>query len=149
MNATSYAIVGLGTLDRGDDAVGLVVAERLAEAGLRVMRVDAPLDLLDVFDGHDTVLVVDATRSGAVPGTVSVSMGSRSVRSSGSTHGLGLADAVELARTLDRLPARLVVVGVEIGDVTAGAPLSDAVEAALDEAVAQVHECLAVPHNGT
>jgi hydrogenase maturation protease len=148
MTMHSYAIVGLGTLDRGDDAVGLVVAERLAEEGLRVVRVDAPLDLLDVFDGHDTVLVVDATQSGAVPGTVTVSRGSRFVHAAGSTHGLGLIEAVELARALDRLPARLLVVGIEIGDTTAGAPLSAPVAAALDEAVERVRECLAVTQGG-
>ena len=145
----TYSVVGLGAPDRGDDAIGLVVAEQLAERGVRAVQVQAPLDLLDLFDGHDTVVVVDATRSGTPPGTLSVTMGSLAVGSSGSTHGFGLAEAVELARALDRLPARLVVIGVEIGTTEAGASLSPAVSAAVPEAVEQVLECLALARGGS
>ncbi|MGB8649776.1 MAG: peptidase M52, partial [Mycobacteriales bacterium] len=54
------------------------------------------------------------------------------------THALGLAAAVELARVLDRLPRRLVVVGVEAADFAHGAPLSAPVAAAVDHAAAAV-----------
>jgi hydrogenase maturation protease len=51
---------------------------------------------------------------------------------------LGVPEAVELARALDRLPARLVLVGVELADVTAGAGLTEAVARAVDRAAAEV-----------
>jgi hydrogenase maturation protease len=55
-----------------------------------------------------------------------------------STHHLGLADAVELARALGRLPERLVVVGIEGRSFDAGEGLSPDVEAAVGDAVATV-----------
>jgi hydrogenase maturation protease len=55
--------------------------------------------------------------------------------SAGGTHALGLAAAVELARSLDLLPRRLVVVGVEAGRFSQGAPMSDAVLDAVPAAV--------------
>jgi hydrogenase maturation protease len=54
--------------------------------------------------------------------------------SAGGTHALGLAAIVELARSLDLLPKRLVVVGVEAGQFAHGAPLSEAVQAAVPTA---------------
>ena len=50
-----------------------------------------------------------------------------------STHAFGVADAVELARALDRLPERLDVYAIEGASFAAGAPLSPAVAAAIDE----------------
>jgi hydrogenase maturation protease len=47
-----------------------------------------------------------------------------------STHAFGVADAVELARALDRLPPRLILYGIEGGNFAAGVKLSLAVEQA-------------------
>jgi hydrogenase maturation protease len=52
---------------------------------------------------------------------------------------------LELARSLDRLPRRLVVVGVEAGQFDHGAPLSEAVKAAVPSAAEAV---LRVIENG-
>ncbi len=49
----------------------------------------------------------------------------------GSTHALGLGEAIELARALGRLPGRLLVYGVEGADFGTGEGLSPAVTAAL------------------
>jgi hydrogenase maturation protease len=50
------------------------------------------------------------------------------------THGFGLAGAIELARALDRLPPRFVVVGIEAQGFDHGAPLSAPVLAAIPRA---------------
>lgn len=140
-----WAVVGIGTADRGDDGVGLLVAERvreLAPPAVSVVTVGSPLDLLDVFDDHPAVVVVDAVRTGAAPGAVSTALVGKDPLPTGSgaagTHGMGLAEAVELARALDRLPARLVLVGVEVAGVETGAGLSPPVAAAVDAAVGVV-----------
>ena len=86
----TYSVVGLGAPDRGDDAIGLVVAEQLAERGVRAVQVKAPLDLLDLFDGHDTVFVVDATRSGTPPGTRKCQRATRIARSAESRISLSI-----------------------------------------------------------
>ena len=55
-----------------------------------------------------------------------------------STHALTVAQAIELARNLGRLPKRLVVVGIEGRNFEAGAAPAPAVAAAVEPAVAQI-----------
>ena len=142
----SAIVVGIGNLSRGDDAVGPLVAARVARLGLPDVEVvvhDEPLALLEHLATHEDVVVVDAAtvRRGR-PGTVHVvQVGSTPLPidspASGS-HGLGVAEAIELARALCRLPKRLTLVGVE-GEVFAvGAPLTERVRACLDDAVRAV-----------
>ena len=85
-------------------------------------------------------MVVDAVRSGAAPGTVHrFDVGSgplpAALRSSASTHLLGLAEALELARALGRLPARVTVYGIEAERFDTGAPVTPRVAAAIDDVV--------------
>ncbi len=44
---------------------------------------------------------------------------------------MGLTETIELARRLNRLPRRLRLIGIEAGELTMGAGLSPAVEAAV------------------
>jgi len=137
-------VVGVGNPLRGDDAVGIAVAERLrgrVPEDVQVLECEQePSRLLDAWGDADLALVVDACSSGEAPGTVSRfdassdPLPTRVFRSS--THAFGVGDAVELARALDRLPRRVVVFGVEGGQFTAGAPLSPEVRSAV-ERVAQ------------
>lgn len=138
-------VVGVGRTLRGDDGAGPRVARALAGeglAGVHVTECAGELDeLLDLFEGAEAVVVVDAVCSGAAPGTL-VRLDARAERvpapAPASSHGFGLAEAIELSRTFGRLPAVLVVHGVEAADVTPGAPLSPAVAAALPALVAAV-----------
>ena len=135
-------VVGLGNADRGDDAVGLDVARRvlaLSPADVDVVTTDDPAALLDLWAGADDVVVVDAVVSRGEPGTVvRVDGGATGLPihgwSVGGSHALGLGAAVELSRALGRLPARLVIVGVEIGRSAPGSEPSPAVSAAVDAA---------------
>lgn len=149
----SALLVGLGSRDRGDDAVGPVVADAVAAPawpGVRVAEHEDPTALLDLFGEHNLVVVVDAVRSGSAPGTVRTwDVGAAPVPTDawvatgrGGTHAFGLATAVELARALHRLPRRVVVVGVEGDCFDIGAPLSDPVAAAVPAAVAEVRSVL-------
>ncbi len=140
---TRVVVIGVGNAYRGDDAVGLAVAERLRARSLDGVTVvdceQEPTRLLDAWQGADVALVVDAASSGAQPGTVhrfdaiEGDVPARVFRSS--THAFGIGDAVELARALGRLPRRLVVFGVEGADFVAGGALSPAVDAAVDRVV--------------
>jgi hydrogenase maturation protease len=56
----------------------------------------------------------------------------------GSTHAFGLAETVELARTLGRLPAHMTIYAIEAGAFTAGAPLTPAVATAVPVAAARI-----------
>lgn len=139
-------VVGLGNSDRGDDGVGPAVARRVAGRAPPPVRVavhEDPTALLDLWTATDLVVVVDAVRTGRDPGTVLVlEAGAEALPArawadapSGGTHALGLAAVVELARALDLLPARLVVVGVEGASFAHGDPLSPPVAAAVPAAV--------------
>ena len=52
---------------------------------------------------------------------------------SSSTHALGLAEAIEIARSLGRLPTRVRVVGIEGARFDFGRGLSPEVEDAVEE----------------
>lgn len=134
-------VIGVGNAFRGDDAVGLVVARRLRERGVEALEQEGePVALLEAFADRDAVVLVDAVRSGAAPGTVhrvDVSNAALPAELGGasSTHLLGVGEAIELARALARLPARVVVFGVEGERFDAGDELSPAVAAAVEPVV--------------
>jgi len=136
-------VIGVGNAYRGDDAVGLAVAERVRDAvpdDVVVLECEQePTRLVDAWDGADVAVVVDACAGDDAPGTVhrfdagDGPLPARVFRSS--THAFGVGDAVELSRALGRLPARLVVYGIGGASFVAGAGLSDPVESALDGVV--------------
>lgn len=137
-------VIGVGNRSRGDDGVGLVVVDKLAAdpraAGIETAAVTGDLSGLGLrWTPCDDVIVVDAMVSGRPPGTVVSADWFRATPGGSapplSSHGLGLADAVSLARRLDRLPRSLLVVAVEGADFDHERPLSPAVRDAADEVV--------------
>ena len=139
-------IIGLGNEYRRDDAVGLIVARRLRQAAPESVLVREETgegaSLLESWQDAETVILVDAVQSGAASGTVhrldahEQPIARQFFRFS--THAFGLAEAVELARALGRLPPRLVVYGVEGRSFEAGVGLSPEVEAAVQVVVERV-----------
>ncbi len=146
----SALVVGIGNPSSGDDASGPLVASRVAQLALpdvEVVTHDEPLALVEHLAQHRDVIVVDAVRvPHGHPGRVHVvRVGSAPVRSGVpalGSHGLGVAEAIELARALDRLPQRLTLVGVEARVVDVGARMSQQVRDGLEEAVHAVVEAL-------
>jgi hydrogenase maturation protease len=165
-------VVGLGSPDRGDDAVGPIVASAVARAlsaqgraGVHVVEHEDPTALIDLMGsggrdgertgGWDAVVIIDAVRSGAPAGTVTVlqagsgapglaAAGARLDPGPAGTHGFGLAGALELTRALDRLPSRVAVVGIEAVGFEHGQPLSAPVAESVGSAVQTVMTLLLV-----
>ena len=139
-------VIGVGNAWRGDDGAGLAVARRLLElapAGVEVLEVEGEATaLMDAWNGDDRVVVVDAAQSGAAAGTVrrfdarAAPLPVRFLRSS--THAFGVADAIELARALGRLPAALEVYAIEGATFVAGDRLTPSVERAAEELAAHL-----------
>jgi hydrogenase maturation protease len=139
-------VIGVGNAYRGDDAVGLAVAERVRGAvpnDVVVLECEQePTRLVDAWEGADVAVVVDACVGEDAPGTVhrfdagDGPLPARVFRSS--THAFGVGDAVELSRALGRLPVRLVVYGIGGASFAAGAGLSGPVESAVDGVVAAI-----------
>jgi hydrogenase maturation protease len=148
---TALKVIGVGNAWRSDDRVGLEVARRLkgrVRADVEILeREGEPTALIDAWDGADTVWVVDAVSSGAPAGTVHRLEASEQELPAGlfqtSTHHFGLAEAVELARSVGRLPRELVVFGIEGASFEAGERLSLAVESAADRVATALGEEIA------
>ena len=138
-------IIGCGNSDRADDGAGLLVARRLRELGFDAFEHSGDgFALLDLWQGSDDVVLVDAVVSGAKPGAISIwnpesqPAAARDYRCS--THVFGPAEAIELGRALDRLPPRLRVYGIEANDFTTGGAPSAEVLAAVDQVVTAIAE---------
>ena len=144
-------IVGVGS-PFGDDRLGWVAAETLQrssavnalEPGRIVISIlDRPgaMLLAHCYDA-DHVIVMDAVRSGAVPGTrhrLSVSDLADS-RLPATSHGFGVAAALELARVLGNLPDRLLLYGIEMDASCSGCVLSDAVAGVMPVFVREIEK---------
>lgn len=137
-------VVGVGNRYRRDDGLGPAVARRLQDAGYALAVVEASGEgagLLQIMERSPWVILVDAVSSGAEPGTIhrldaATPLPKRLFRYS--THAFGVAEAVELARALGSLPARLVIFGVEGAEFGAGDGLSSAVEQAAERVAALI-----------
>lgn len=132
-------VIGLGS-PFGDDCIGWLAVERLRHApwprrfslGLTLHVLDRPgVGLLHAMKGARAVVLVDAIRSGAPPGTLHRLTGQDLVPTEVpvSTHDLGVAAAIELAAALGELPEYLVLLGIEIDDPTRSGPLLSPVAA--------------------
>jgi hydrogenase maturation protease len=137
-------IIGIGNEFRHDDAVGLIAARRLQSDGIPAIEHESDVaDLMTRWERADNVILIDAVSSGVAPGTIhrleaSVSPLPRELFQN-STHALGLADAIELSRTLGTLPREVLLYGIEVRDTTIGIGLSQEVEEALETFLADVH----------
>jgi len=135
-------VICVGNPYRRDDGVGLAVMAALAERTRAVETTGESTALLNLWEGRQRVVLVDAMSTGAEPGTVHTliyrdgSWDAAPPAAAASTHGMGVAEAVGLGAALGGLPAEVVLVGVEVGDTTHGVGLSEAVAAAVPAAAA-------------
>lgn len=139
--------IGIGNLSRRDDGAGIVFARELrSRIGggecVRITESDGdPAKLLEVWTGVALAIVVDASSSGAAPGTVIEIDPTRGSNGHGlrrSTHAMGLMEAVQLGLALGRMPARLRIFAIEGEDFTHGEGLTLAVRQAVDALVARI-----------
>lgn len=133
-------VVGVGQEAAGDDGVGLAVARALAGRGVEALASADASPILELLTAGRRVVLVDAVVGGGAPGDVvtldptALATGPRPI----SSHGLGAAEAIELAETLGGpgTLARLAIVGVVIARPRGvGLGLSPEVSAAVPRAV--------------
>lgn len=146
------ALVGVGNRFRSDDAAGLEVARRVREMhprGIRVVEEEGePGSLLQAWELVAEALVIDAVEADEEPGALlrfEATAGPLPVELfRPSTHALGVADAVELGRELERLPHRLAVYGIAGENFETGEGLSPPVQTTVDALVEELHDELRV-----
>jgi hydrogenase maturation protease len=140
-------VIGVGQRYRGDDAVGLLVAERIraiVPAGVEVaIESSDAAALLAAFEGTDACVAVDSARNCGAPGAVLRLHPGEVVATRGaatSSHGNALAEAVALGAALGCLPRCFRIVAVVGSNFRVGDALSAPVQAALPDAIAAVLE---------
>lgn len=147
-------VIGIGNEYRSDDGVGIEIADRLSKLNLKgaiiLKQNGEPTLLMDSWrDAYKTV-VIDATSSGASPGTVTRFSATEKPLPTElfhfSTHSFSLADVIELARGLDKLPERLIVYGVEGKNFENGIGLTPEVEKAVEKSIELIIQEIGV-HN--
>ncbi|MCB0173545.1 MAG: hydrogenase maturation protease [Anaerolineae bacterium] len=153
-------VAGVGKPWATDDAVGPTIVRQLAsrfEAAPPATGVDLAfttssepaVDLLHLMEGADQVIIIDAVRSGAPPGTIHRQVWlpglieSRGVERA-SSHGLGVREILALAAELGRLPDQVFLWGVEVVSTEPGYGLSPPVAAVLPNVVEQFSQILAI-----
>jgi hydrogenase maturation protease len=139
-------IIGIGQSLRGDDAAGLEAVRLWREkypqtaSRLRVELSELPgLGLLDLLEGAEMAVLVDALQADAAPGTL-IRLGPDELASFGpdarSAHGWGVAETLRLGRSLNPSLAqcRVTLIGIVGEDFAPGAGLSPEVRLALEQA---------------
>ncbi len=147
-------VVCIGNRLVADDAAGPKVYDALVRRGL-AHHVELKLlgtggiSLLDELHGEELLVVVDAVRFGAPPGTLHVLDWNHLADSAGglpvTSHDIGIGEVMSVGNQIfpDRMPEKVVLVGIE-GECfdQLGVPLTPEVEAAIPRAVKEVfHQC--------
>ncbi len=136
----NIVIIGVGNEYRSDDGAGIAVARRLRALSPPEVKIveesGEGAALIQAWQGAAWVIVVDAVCSGATPGTIHRFDARTAPVPTGffrySTHAFSVAEAVELARSLDQLPPRLIVYGIDGENFAAGVGLTSAVGQAVE-----------------
>jgi hydrogenase maturation protease len=141
------SLIGVGNRFRRDDAAGLEVVRRLRLAHppgvILIEQEGEPGSLIEAWASADEALVVDGVSSGSTPCKVHrfdvTDAPLPAEVFNPSTHAMGLPEAVELARELDRLPGRLVVYGIEGESFEAGEGLTEPVQKTVEKLVLDLY----------
>ena len=140
-------VLGLGNVLLGDDGLGaaaVAAIERDYRVPPGVLLADGGtlgLSLLDLLADSEHVVLVDAVRADAPPGTLIRLDGADvmdAVRDRLSPHQVGVADLLDAARLIDRYPATVTLLGLVPEAIALAVVRSSAVAGKLDELVAAV-----------
>jgi hydrogenase maturation protease len=146
------AVIGIGQSLRGDDATGLEAVRLWQEkyphsaARVRVELTELPgPGLLDLLEGIDAAILVDAVHSFAAPGAL-IRIGPRDLASftqdAGSAHGWGVAETLQLGRSLypSLAACRISLIGIVGKQFEMGVGLSQTVQEALPAAAQMLNQ---------
>ena len=140
-------IIGIGNRYRGDDSLGRIIARSINErAGLKVLEHNGEMaSLIDSWQGYDKVILADTVMSGNPAGTIiSLNLHQTTLPDNfklTSTHGFGVAEAVELARVLHQLPKEIFFYGIEGANFALGEKVSPPLQKNIAQLVEQIMEC--------
>ena len=136
-------VIGIGSEYRSDDRVGIEIARSLKTKILQnveiVVESGDVAALMERWNEAETVILIDAVSSGTEPGNIHrIDVNKQQIPSAffhSSTHAFGIAEAVEIARSLHQLPSQIIIYGIEGSNFGVGSEVSFAVHAAIEPAV--------------
>ena len=145
-------VLGVGNLYRCDDAAGIMVARNLIDKGSDYMTVQEQsgegTNLIEAWKKFDKVWIVDAVSSGGSHGIIHrFDVLKNSIPSdyfSCSSHNFGVAEAIELARTLNKLPAQLQLYGIEGKNFQHGEMISQEVKQAITTVADEIYQSISL-----
>jgi len=145
---TRLKIIGVGS-PFGDDRLGWVAADELKtlpiylseKEKIDISILDRPgTALISQWKDADAVILIDAVRSGAAPGTLHILAADDIDENTQltSSHGFGVASTVALARTLNELPEYFDLCGIEIDPTNLGEDLGLSAREAINPLVDRI-----------
>jgi hydrogenase maturation protease len=141
-------IIGIGNEMRRDDGLGRHVARMLAQRllpGVAVLESGGEgASLIELWKGHDQVMLIDAFSSDSTPGLLhaidaSITRIPQQLFHA-SSHAFGIAEAIEVSRRLDTLPETLLIYGIEGENFGLGAGLSESVTEKITDLLEMVED---------
>jgi hydrogenase maturation protease len=139
-------LIGIGNEYRSDDGLGILAAREILRRhlpGIRVVEQSGEgTRLMETWEGYHEVLIVDAICSGKAHGDVHRIDAACMTVPKGffhySSHSFGVAEAIEMARELGRLPGVLMLHGIEGAQFEPGIGLTDPVVRSMPELLAAI-----------
>ena len=140
-------VLGIGNVLLSDEGLGVAAVAALAAKYRLPDQVElldggtAGFELLGQISNKDCLIIVDALKNGAPPGTVLRLAGAEvpaAFMTRISPHQLGISDVLAAAMLLGELPARLVLFGMEPQSLATGCGLSATVAANLERLLAMI-----------
>jgi len=156
-------IIGIGQILRGDDAAGLAAVQfwqeryqaKIERTNLVVEFAELPgIGLLNLLEDTTIAILVDAVHSNAEAGTIHLLSEDQLKAFSdgaGSAHGWGVAETLSLGHKLisTSMPKKMILIGIEAGNLLLGESLSSEVESALPEVALLIEKLVTadLPHD--
>jgi len=143
----SVLVLGIGNLVMGDDAVGVLVAQRLQQEYRFADNVEIMdggtlgLDLLPKLENITNLIMIDAVETGQKAGTCVRLCGDElpiALQTKVSPHQMGLKDLLAVSELMGHTPKEMVLIGVQPGSIEMEIGLTAEVQAQLDVLVSGV-----------
>ncbi|MDD2541694.1 MAG: HyaD/HybD family hydrogenase maturation endopeptidase [Desulfuromonadaceae bacterium] len=143
----SVLVLGIGNLVMSDDAVGVLVAQRLQRDYRFADNVEIMdggtlgLDLLPKLENITHLIIIDAVETGKEAGTCVRLYGQElpiALQTKISPHQMGLKDLLAVSELTGHLPKEMVLIGVQPGSIEMEIGLTADVEAQFNVLVSGV-----------
>lgn len=150
-NAYPVLVLGVGNPLMGDDGIGVELAHRLQERDYGpLVHVEEGgtlgMTLLPLLEDADTVILLDAVKTGAPPGTVVTRSRDELPRHFShviSPHQIGMKEVLGAAQLCGTLPRAITLVGVEARHTDFCRPMSEEVRTAAPRVLELVESLIA------